>query len=225
MTTYDSVLFDSDGILVDPPASETQADATRDAFRSVGATAVEPHHVDAIVEGVTLEELHEICTTYDLEPERFWKARERLDEESQFEKFRDGARALYDDVSAIAALPHTCGVVSNNHHSTIEYVLDAFDLHSLFDTYYGREKTLESLELKKPNTHYLEKALADLEADSALYVGDSESDVIAAHRAGLDSVFVRREHCRSVDLSVTPTYDVSDLLELSEIVDSSDERP
>ncbi len=225
VTTHDTVLFDSDGILVDPPARETQAEATRGAFRSVGVTDIDPHHVDAIVDGVTLEELHEICIAHDLEPERFWEARERLDEESQFEKFRDGTRALYDDVTVISDLQHPCGVVSNNHHSTIEFVLDAFDLHSLFDTYYGREKTLESLELKKPNTHYLEKALADLEADSALYVGDSESDVIAAHRAGLDSVFVRREHCRSVDLSVTPTYEISDLLELSEIVDRSDEGP
>lgn len=218
VTTYDTVLFDSDGILVEPPASETQAGATRDAFRSVGAANVESHHVDAIVEGVTLEDLYEICSTHDLEPERFWEARERLDEASQFETFRDGTRTRYEDVTVISDLRQRCGVVSNNHHSTIEFVLEYFDLHSLFETYYGREKTIESLELKKPNTHYLEKALNDLEADSALYVGDSESDVIAAHRAGLDSVFVRRDHCRSVDLSVTPTYEVSDLLELLDIV-------
>lgn len=222
MTTYDTVLFDSDGVLVEPPARETQAGATRDAFRSVGTTTVEPHHVDAIVAGVSLEDLYDICSIYDLEPERFWEVRERLDEESQFEKFRDGYRTRYDDVTAISDLRQRCGVVSNNHHSTIEFVLDHFELHSPFETYYGREKTLESLRLKKPNTHYLDSALADLEADSALYVGDSESDVIAAHRAGMDSVFVRRDHCRSVDLSVTPTYEVSDLLELPNIVDHPD---
>ena len=54
--------------------------------------------------------------------------------------------------------------------------------------------TVESLERKKPNTHYVERALSDLDADAALYVGDSESDVVAADRAGLDSAFVRRPH-------------------------------
>ncbi len=73
--------------------------------------------------------------------------------------------------------------------------------------------------MKKPDPHFLERALADLEADSALYVGDSEHDVIAAHRAGIDSAFVRRRHCRDDELSVTPTYDIETLSALPAIVD------
>jgi phosphoglycolate phosphatase len=49
------------------------------------------------------------------------------------------------------------------------------------------------------------------DAESALFVGDSESDVVAARRAGLDSTFVRRRHTRDVDLSVAPTYEVDSL--------------
>lgn len=217
MTGYDAVLFDSDGILVEPPAYDVQAAATRDAFREVCEREVACEHVDEIVHGVTVNGLHEICRRYELEPEILWEARERCDEESQFEDFEAGSRDRYDDVDAIVELPQPRGVVSNNHHSTIEFVLDFFDLESLFDTYYGREKTVDSLRLKKPNTHYLERALADLEGESALYVGDSESDVIAARRAGMDSAFVRRPHCRNVDLSAEPTYDVADLREVVEI--------
>ncbi|WP_425498575.1 HAD family hydrolase [Natrinema salinisoli] len=219
MTGYDAVLFDSDGVLVEPPAAETQAAATRAAFRDVGVDDVAQQHVDAIVNGVTVAQLHEVCTDYDLEPTTFWDARERHDERSQFERFRDGTRDRYDDVTTIADLSQNRGVVSNNHHSTIEFVLDAFDLESLFDTYYGRPKTIESLRVKKPDPHFLERALADLEADSALFVGDSESDVVAAHRAGIDSAFVRRRHCRDDVLSVAPTYDIETLSALPDIVE------
>ncbi|MBZ6495224.1 HAD family hydrolase [Natrinema longum] len=218
MTGYDAVLFDSDGVLVEPPASETQVAATRAAFREAGVDDVARRHLDDIVSGVTVEDLHEICADYDLDPENFWEARERHDERSQFDAFRAGTRDRYDDVTTIADLPQDRGVVSNNHHSTIEFVLDAFDLESLFETYYGRPKTIESLRVKKPDPHFLERALADLGAGSALYVGDSEHDVIAAHRAGIDSAFVRRQHCPDGALSVTPTYDIETLSALPEIV-------
>ncbi|MFP8890060.1 HAD family hydrolase [Natrialbaceae archaeon A-CW2] len=220
MTEYDIALFDSDGVLVDPPAYETQVEATVKAFEAVGVTTVDQRHIDDIVNGTTVGRLQEICSVYDIDPETFWEARERHDELSQFEKFEAGSRDLYDDVAAITALPHPCGVVSNNHHSTIAYVLEHFELAPLFEVYYGREKTIESLDLKKPNTHYLEKALADLEGESALYIGDSESDVIAAHRAGMDSVFVRRPHSTDVALSATPTYEVESLHAITDIVNS-----
>ena len=218
MAEYDAVLFDSDGVLVDPPAYETQIEAARAAFGAVGIHDADRDHLDAIVSGVTVDDLREIGAVYDLDPEALWDAREHHDERSQFGEFRAGVRDRYDDVTAIRDLPQSRGVVSNNHHSTIEFVMDFFDLESLFDTYYGREKTIESLRLKKPNTHYLDRALADLDAESALYVGDNESDVVAAHRAEIDSAFVRRPHCRGVDLSVTPTYEVTDLYGVSEIV-------
>ncbi|SFC24842.1 haloacid dehalogenase superfamily, subfamily IA, variant 1 with third motif having Dx(3-4)D or Dx(3-4)E [Halobiforma haloterrestris] len=219
MTGYDAVLFDNDGVLVDPPPVETQIRAARAAFESVGVDDPAREHVTGVVSGVTVDFLHEICATYDLDPETFWSARERHDERSQLDEFRDGTRNRYDDVDAVTDLEVPCGVVSNNHHSTVEFVLDHFGLAGAFDTYYGREMTIESLELKKPNTHYLERGLADLGvgAESALYVGDSESDVIAAERAGLESVFVRRSHCRDVDLEVTPTYEVEDLHEVKRL--------
>lgn len=218
MSEYDTILFDCDGILIDPPAYETQVEATRAAFEEVGVREIDQQHLDDIVNGTTVERLHEICTAYDLDTETFWEAREHHDERSQFDDFRMNSRSRYDDVPAISNLSQTCGVVSNNHHSTIEFVLDFFDLQPLFETYYGREKTVESLDQKKPNTHYLSQALTELEAESALYVGDSESDVIAAHRAGIDSAFILRSHCRDVNLSIAPTYELNDLHELTNVV-------
>jgi HAD superfamily hydrolase (TIGR01549 family) len=219
VTEYDAVLFDSDGVLVDPPARETQLAATRAAFREVGVRNPDRSHLHAVVAGLTVDDLHDICDAYDVDPETFWTAREDCDERSQFEAFRSGDRDRYDDVSAIRDLPRSRAVVSNNHHSTVAFKLEFFDLDPLFDTHYGREKTVESLELKKPNTHYLDRALSDLAADTALYVGDSQSDVVAAHRAGLDSVFLRRDHTREVDLSVTPTHEVDSLHGVADLVE------
>lgn len=216
---YDSVVFDSDGVLVEPPARETQIEATRTAFREVGVQAIERNHLTAIVDGITTEKLSALCATYDLDPQTFWAARERHDERSQLQAFRAGDRTCYDDITAITSLSQRCGVVSNNHHSTIEFVLSYFDLQSVFDTYYGRPKTIDSLSLKKPNPHYLERALSELGGESALYVGDSETDVMAAQRADVDSVFVRRPHRSDTELTVTPTHEITTLDELGPIIE------
>ena len=219
MTEYDTVLFDSDGVLVEPPAYETQVEATRAAFGEVGIKEAETQYIDEVVSGLTIERLHEICVAYDLDPEVFWEAREHHDEQSQLTKFRDGSRRCYEDAAILSQLDQNRGIVSNNHHSTIEFVLNFFDLRSSFDIYYGREKTIESLRLKKPNTYYLEQALDDLDADSALYVGDSESDLVAAERTGISSVFVRRPHCYDEELTAVPTFETDDLYEVAALLE------
>jgi HAD superfamily hydrolase (TIGR01549 family) len=216
---YDTLLFDNDGVLVEPPAFETQAAAIRTAFQSVGVDAPDPDHVAEVCGGVTVDSLHEISASYGVDPETLWDARERHDERSQFEQFRAGVRDVYPDVDVLTDLNQPCGVVSNNHHSTVEFVLDHFDLDSHFETYYGRPKTVESLRRKKPSTHYLDRAMADLGGSEALYVGDSESDVVAAKNAGLDSVFVRREHSRDIDLPVEPTHEVESLSALPRLLE------
>ena len=219
MSPYDAVLFDNDGVLVEPPAPETRRAAVRDAFRAVGVEDPADEHVRELTAGVTVEALEDVGAAYGVDPERLWTARERHDERSQLEAFRAGDRDRYDDAAAVENLPHDSGVVSNNHHTTIEFLVDHFGWASTFDTYYGREMTVESLERKKPNTHYLERALADLSAESALYVGDSGSDVLAAHRAGLDSAFVRRPHTWDAELPADPTHEVETLHEVAALLD------
>ncbi|WP_255150751.1 HAD family hydrolase [Halorarius halobius] len=216
MSRYDAVLFDNDGVLVHPPSSEAQSAAIRDAFHEVGVESPRDDHVEYLCHGVTVDGLRDIAASYGVDHETLWDARERHDDRSQREAFVAGHRSTYDDVDAVDALPGPRGLVSNNHHPTVEFVLDRFGLG--FDTYYGRPMTVESLRLKKPNTHFLDRALADLDADSGLYVGDSESDVQAAHNAGLESVFVRREHNRDAALGVTPDYEVETLDAVGEIL-------
>lgn len=220
MPQYDSVLFDNDGIIVSPPDYETQMAAIREAFAACGVADVPRGHVEDLIRGVTVERLTEIAAHHDVDPERLWTAREEHDERAQFDEFDAGSRGLYDDVPAVFdALDHPVGVVSSNHHTTVEHVLDRFDLAGHVDTYYGRPMTVQSIDRKKPNTFYLDRAMTDLDADAALYVGDSPTDVQAAHAAGMDSLFVRRDHNRDVDLDVTPTWDRDSLDVLLDLVE------
>jgi len=78
--------------------------------------------------------------------------------------------------------------------------------------------TIHSLQLRKPNPHYIEQALGDLDAGNALFVGDNESDVRAAENAGIDSAFIRRPHRRDWELNVWPTWEIDRLSDLHDIV-------
>ncbi|EMA41087.1 HAD family hydrolase [Halococcus hamelinensis] len=223
MSEYDAVVFDSDGILVAPPRHDAQVAAARAAFDDLGIEDVDREALAGLVTDPSADRIGDLAATHDVDPEAVWNARERHDERFQERAFEDGSRTTYDDVSAIADIAGTRGVVSNNHHATIEFVLDFFDLEHLFETYYGRENGIGNLARRKPNPHYIERALADLDAadDRVLYVGDSESDVVAADRAAVDSAFVRRPHREGLDLSVSPTYEVADLHAVRRIANGS----
>jgi len=118
----------------------------------------------------------------------------------------EGAEDPYDDVDALRHLDASLGVVSSNQQATVDAVLDHFGLSGRFEVAYGREPSIASLSRKKPSPYYIERALEDLGAETAIFVGDNESDVLAADNAGIDSAFVRRPHRRSTELSCQPTY-------------------
>lgn len=199
MTTYDAVLFDNDGVLIEPPAAKRQREAATTAFADCGIEEVDPDYLTDVAGGVRHDRLHEICEDLGLDAEVLWKARDRHDQRLQREDIAAGERSIYDDVVAIGDCEVPCGVVSNNHHAIVEFVLEHAGLSPHFETYYGRERSVAALRRKKPDPHYIERSIADLDAETALFVGDRRSDVVAAHNAGIDSVFLRRAHCRDVE--------------------------
>ncbi len=210
-TTYDAVVFDNDGVIVEPTDRAPLTDAVCAAFRDVGSDpdreAVErtvarsagPHEtVEAVGGGA------------DVDPGEFWRRREERASAVQRRLVRDGGKELYDDVTVLEGIDARLGMVSNNQHETVTFLVEYYGL-DFFETVYGREPTVAGAERKKPDPHYLERALSELGTQNALYVGDSEVDVLAARRAGVDSAFLRRDHAADVDLSVEPTYEIPDL--------------
>jgi HAD superfamily hydrolase (TIGR01549 family) len=214
---YDAILFDHDGVITTPPKIDLLQSAARDAFAEAGVVSPPDRHVEGLAIGVTVDWYEDVCAEHGLDPDEFWTVRDRVASAAQQAAVRDGEKTLYDDVTALADLDHDFGIVRSNQHETIEFVLDHFDLADRFETYYGRDPTVESIRRKKPNPHYVERALADLDADSALFVGDSESDVEAASNAGIDSAYLHRPH-RDSALTVTPTFEIDSLAGLHDIV-------
>ena len=211
---YDAVLLDNDGVITTITDRSVLARAVRDAFRDMGVEDPDETDVEDLVIGVTPDRLAAVAGRYSLDPRAFWYRRDVRSSLVQERELYAGRKPLYDDVAALSEIPLPMGIVSSNQHRTIEFILDFHEFGDRFDTYYGRGMGVEDLDRKKPDPHFLDRALDDLGAESALFVGDSESDVVAAHRAGLDSAFIRRSHCADATPSTDPDYEVQNLYDV-----------
>ncbi|MGM0590878.1 MAG: HAD family hydrolase [Halobacteriota archaeon] len=215
--TYDAIIFDNDGVLVELVEIEILQRAAVEAFAELGVDDPDRTHVEAMAVAVTPEKLTSVCEVYDFDPETFFATRDRCSSHAQQAAIRDGRKPLYGDFETVRTLDASLGIVSSNQQTTIDYILEHFGIGSLFQTAYGREPTVESIRRKKPNPHYLERAIDDLDASRPLFVGDSDVDVLAAENAGVDSVFLRRSHRTDHRLDVDPTYELDGLTELGSV--------
>jgi len=217
--TYDAVVFDNDGVLTQPTPRDVLRAATVEAFERVGVSDPSPEHVDAIHLHVTPADLQTAADAYDLDPAVLWRARDEAFSETQVADMEAGRKPLYEDYAAVREVDVPRGIVSTNQHATIEAILDHHGIRGDFRAYYGREMEPASLYRKKPESHYLDRALADLGVDpgDALFVGDSESDVLAAESAGTDSAFLWRDHREGYDLSATPDHELDSLHDLADV--------
>jgi phosphoglycolate phosphatase len=217
--SYDAIIYDNDGVLTKPTDRTVVRDAARAAFTSFDVSDPLDEHVKRMASGVTIERLQDVCGEYGIDPAAFWEERDTNSSRAQQDEIRNDNKPLYEDIEAVWALDQPRGIVSSNQHATIECILDHFDLTGKFETYYGRQPTIEHIRRKKPEPYFIECAMADLGTENALYVGDSPCDVEAAENAGIDSAFIRRPHRTDTQLSTEPTYDLDDLWELEQHVD------
>jgi HAD superfamily hydrolase (TIGR01549 family) len=110
-------------------------------------------------------------------------------------------------------------LVSNNYHRVVETVVDHHDL-DVFAAVRGREPGVAGFRRRKPEPYYLRETVDRLDADAGLYVGDRETDLQAATRAGLDGVFLRREHNATETLATEPTAVIDSLAEIETLLDA-----
>lgn len=217
MSAYDGLLLDHDGVLVELISSQAIADGLHrygeQCLRELGVDP-EPELFDAFGVGAEVSEITALADRYGVDPEALWHCRDDAVETTLRAATLAGEKEPYGDVDALARVDSPCGVVSNNQRRIVEFVLETHDLRDLFGTVQAREPTLGSLDRKKPSPTYLDRATTDLDIERPLYVGDSETDVLAAHRAGVDTVFLRREHNADISLSTEPTYEATTLDEV-----------
>jgi len=206
--SYDGLLLDHDGVIVTLGDHTALHDAARRALEDGGIDDPAPEAVDTLSVAVAESELLGVSERYDVDPDRLWERRDDRVAEALREETRSGRKAPYDDVDLLTEVDVPVGIVSNNQTRIVEFVLDHYDLADHFGTVHARDPTRGSLRRKKPEPTYLEAAMADLGVSNPLYVGDSETDVVAGERAGLDTAFLYRPHRDGHDLGVDPDYEV-----------------
>ncbi|WP_277542833.1 HAD family hydrolase [Haloarcula laminariae] len=211
MADYDGLLLDHDGVLLTLTDRATLREAALAALRDAGIERPSDADAEALSIRVTSDDLVALADRLAVEPQRLWRCREDRIAALLREELDAGRKAPYDDVPALDGVAVPAGVVSNNQRRIVEAALDTHGLAGRFETVVARGPTVESLTEKKPEPTYLESAMADIGCANPLYVGDSESDVVAADRAGVDVAFLRRDHNADTALDSRPTYDVGSL--------------
>lgn len=218
---YDGLLLDHDGVVVTLGDETALRQAARDALLDAGVPDPDESAVETLAIAVSDGELTGLSRQHDLPAEQLWRHRDDRVREALLAETTAGRKAPYDDTPRLRELDVPMGIVSNNQTRIVESVLDHYDLRELFGTVRARAPTRESLLRKKPRPTYLEEAIADLGLGNPLYVGDSESDVEAGRRAGVDTAFLRRPHNADRRLAETPTYEVRGLDEVVALVAES----
>jgi beta-phosphoglucomutase-like phosphatase (HAD superfamily) len=150
---YDAVVFDNDGVLPERTGTAVFRRAATAAFDSFDVTPAE-ETVDELLRGVDPTWVAETCERLGVDTEAFWRERDAQFARFQCREADAGRKPAYDDVVALEDLSIRLGVVSNNQDATIEHLFDTPDLHRHFETWYGREPTLESVYRKKPEPYY-----------------------------------------------------------------------
>ncbi len=218
-TRYDGLLLDHDGVIVTLCSRQVLRNAAIDAFADAGVSDPNPTDVDAITINVSETELSDAAERYGIDPDTLWRHREDRIETTLRAETKAGRKAPYEDATCLERVTVPTGVVSNNQTRIVEFVLTEYGLRDCIETVQARPPTLESLREKKPDPRYLETAASELGCSNPVYVGDSESDVVAGNRAGFDTVFLRRDHNATRQLDAEPTLELESLTAVAELLD------
>lgn len=218
--TEDVVLFDMDGVILEGHGTDSivHSRALDDVLRERGMEIGDDLR-PALETYEYTDDFVAACEAIGVDPVEFYTARERRSAKRSVERLAAGARELCPDATALDRLADhaTIGLVSNNYDPTVEFVVDHFRLDA-FGFARGRDLGPDGFRRRKPEPYYLNEALGALDVTGGYYVGDRESDVLAAENAGLDAVFIRRDHNADVTLDVEPTLEIRSLDELIPLV-------
>lgn len=215
--SYEAVVFDNDGVLVELPSRETFRRATEWTFESFDLRRPSRDDMRALIAGNT-ERIHTLCRQHRIDAVEFCQQLATHTIHEQKREFESGLRSRYEDVTALWSIDQPLGLVSDNQQEVVEYILRVFGLDECFDTVYGCPFTPSGIQRMKPDPYYLNAALSDLGTQDALYVGDSACDVEAADNADIDAALLSREDGESANCATEPEYEIDSLRELPSLL-------
>lgn len=220
--SFNAVVFDMDGVLLDSMSSdEWKWDAVRKVIRSKGVEAdkIDKKTLGAILGDKGYKECIKACNNLGLSPKKVWTEVAQETTIKRREKIQSGDIALFPGAQELIEELHQkdikMGVISNAPEDAVEATIEEFGLKKYMHFYMG-VRSFEDLQARKPNPNHLEIAKIEIKRSPILYVGDAESDVIAASRADLKSAWLNREH---VDGDIRPDYTIESLEDLRSIAE------
>ncbi len=220
-----AVLFDMDGVILEGYGTnpEVHARALRDAATDF---ELDIERLESAVESTGALENYEYteafasaCDRLGLDATELYACREAYSAERSIDRIRSGKRSLYPDADIVTELAKRCptALISNNYDPTVSFVVDHFGLEA-FSFVRGRDLGVEGFRRRKPEPYYLNEAIDALDLEGGLYVGDRETDLLAASRAGLVPVLIRRPHNESLEPTIDSYLEIDSLTELLELI-------
>lgn len=212
-----AILFDFDGTVMD--TALVISESFRHLFRKY-----------AREEDFTEERAIEVLgPTLDESMDRYFPT---LDHAQLMEDYRAYQRSILDEM--VRPMPHAIEVISwlkkKNYHVGLvssrycESMLDILNRHNMkeyFEVFIGKGEVANP----KPDPEGILKACSMLGVDSCVYVGDSDTDIIAGHRANAKTVALVSNREKEESLaSVKPTALIHDLIELKQLIEELEQE-
>ena len=175
--------------------------------------------------------VRQFCDRFNLDCEDFWAMRERDVIEAKIKAIQRGEINLCkgsESVIKYLSRKYQLAVVSDSQQACVDFAVEYFGLRPYFRIWYGRRSDLKSLSDRKPSPFYINKVLGELDIQrrAAILVDDSPVGVLAAKRAGIDSILISNdgrsekepESKLEPELEPEPTYIVRSITELKRVL-------
>lgn len=215
--SYDQVIFDNDGVLLDSTTEDLEwmeQFRVREAERMGSEMTIEQSH--KIFKATTGEEVRQVADETGLTVEQLREIEIRKSQK-KIEKIRNGEISLFDSAQNILEqIEKPKSMVSNAPRKATEFSLKHFNIHNYFHEV--RSPSLDSIETymekKKPNPEMIRETIKEKASDNPIYIGDSDTDIIAAEKAGIDSIHIET----SGKTDQNPTHTAKNLQQVLQII-------
>lgn len=211
---YNAVIFDFDGVLLDPDGFDWADNARIEKARELGYEN-DLEELRALFEAEkSMDKMKAFLDRHDIEVEDL-KAWEKYIEKTKIELVENGGLELYPRTwELLEELDVPKALVSNAYGEATDEIVKELGLDRHLE--FWKAPSLDDIEAyveqMKPHPDMLEEAMEKMGVENAVMVGDSKSDVEAAENAGIDSAYINRDG-ETVEKA---TYNVDSLEDLRE---------